>query len=72
MKELILMFRLIILGCIYFIIGGFMTAPIIIGCGTSDCWIFALGLITFPVGAAVLKSFMWSKLFSRLMGEENK
>ena len=69
MKELILMFRLIILGCIYFIIGGFMTAPIIIGCGTSDYWIFALGLITFPVGAVALKSFMWSKLFSRLMGE---
>lgn len=72
MKELTLMFRLIILGCIYFIIGGFMTAPIIIGCGTSDYWIFTLGLITFLVGAAALKSFMWSKLFSRLMDEENK
>ena len=71
MKELILMFRMMVLNCIYFIIGGFMLAPIIIGCGTNDCWMVALGLITFPVGAAVLKSFMWSKLFSRLNGEED-
>lgn len=71
MKELISMFRLMVLNCIYFIIAGFMLAPIIIGCGTNNCWVITLGLITFPVGAVALKSFMWSKLFSRLMGEED-
>ena len=71
MKELISMFRLMVLFCIYFIIAGFMLAPIIIGCGTSNYWVFAFGLITFPVGAVALKSFMWSKSFSRLMGEED-
>ena len=71
MKELILMFRMMVLSCIYFTIGGFMIAPIIIGCGTNDYWIVALILITFPVDAAALKSFMWSKLFSRLNGEED-
>lgn len=71
MKELILMFRLMVLFCIYFIIGGFMFAPIIIGCGINDYWVIGLVFITFPVGAVALKSFMWSKLFSRLMGEED-